>query len=516
MKFHVLIREFCVGKPIKSKWRNQSGRKYCTNQFWFVLFFSIVLFFLLLCLHHLFFFGRMEGFVYFSSSDSSKYRSIYFTRNSIDTKTSLDDSKKKISSSDGHENTSRKLEKNKDFCSGRYIYIHDLPKRFNEDVLKNCQLLTRATDKSSMCTYIENSGLGPQIESSDALDLWKNSWFSTNQFLLEFIFHNRMKKYKCLTNDSSIASAIFVPYYAGLDLRRYLWGFNTSMRDSSGLDLVKWLAGKPEWKSMWGKDHFLISGRIARDFRRQSNRKSDWGSKFRFLPGSENMSMLTIESGSWKNDFAVPYPTYFHPSTDNEVFQWQELMRRQNRPYLFSFAGAPRSRQKGSIRSEIIGQCQASKKLCNLLDCDSVGHKCDDPVNLMKLFQSSIFCLQPPGDSLTRRSTFDSILAGCIPVFFHPGSAYSQYVWHLPKNYTKYSVFISPKNLRLGKVSINQTLLGVSKDEELAMREEVIRLIPRIIYANPRSRLESIEDAFDLAIKGILKRIETFRKLIIS
>jgi hypothetical protein len=34
------------------------------------------------------------------------------------------------------------------------------------------------------------------------------------------------------------------------------------------------------------------------------------------------------------------------------------------------------------------------------------------------------------------------MLAGSIPVFFHPGSAYVQYIWHLPKNYTRYSVFI--------------------------------------------------------------------------
>ncbi|XP_022722187.1 probable xyloglucan galactosyltransferase GT14 [Durio zibethinus] len=348
-----------------------------------------------------------------------------------------------------------------------------------------------------MCSYIENSGLGPQIESSDALDLWNRSWFSTNQFLLEVIFHNRMTKYKCLTNELTLVSAIFVPYYAGLDLR-YLWGFNTFMRDSSGLDLVKWLAGKPELKRMQGEDRFLISGRIARDFRRQSNRKSDWGSNFRFLPESEKMSMLTIESGSWKYDFAVPYPTYFHPSTDTDDFQWQELMRIQNRPFLFSFVGAPRSRHKGLIRSEIIRQRQASNNLCNLVDCGSIGDKCDNPVNLMKLFQSSVFYLQPLRDSLTRRSTFDSILSSCIPLFFHSGS-----------------VFISPKKLRLGKARINQTLLQGSKDEELAMREEVIRLIPRIIYADSRSRFETVEDAFDL-VKGIPKRIETLRKVILT
>ncbi|PPS17844.1 hypothetical protein GOBAR_AA02735 [Gossypium barbadense] len=330
--------------------------------------------------------------------------------------------------------------------------------------------------------------------------------------MLEVIFHDRMKKYKCLTNDSLVASAIFVPYYAGLDLRRYLWGFNTSMRDSSGFDLINWLKQKPQWKTMWGKDHFLVSSRIARDFRRKSDRKSDWGSNFRFLPESKNLSMLTIESGPWENDIAVPYPTSFHPSSDYQVLQWQNPMRTQNRPYLFSFAGASRTRQKNSTRKEIIRHCQSSNKLCKLLDCNSVGHECDDPLKLMNLFRSSIFCLQPPGDSLTRRSTFDSILAGCIPVFFHPGSAYTQYLWYLPKNYSNYSVFISANDLKLGKVRIEEKLVTVSKDEVASMREEVIRLIPRIIYGDRRSGLESVEDdAFDLAIEGVLKRVDRLR-----
>lgn len=80
-----------------------------------------------------------------------------------------------------------------------------------------------------------------------------------------------MKNYECLTNDSSLASAIYVPFYAGLDLRRHLWGFKPSVRDSSGKNLIKWLSRKPEWEKMWGLGHFLVSGRIARDFRRQSN-----------------------------------------------------------------------------------------------------------------------------------------------------------------------------------------------------------------------------------------------------
>ncbi|KDP32605.1 hypothetical protein JCGZ_13155 [Jatropha curcas] len=367
-----------------------------------------------------------------------------------------------------------------------------------------------------MCPYLVNYGLGAEVENAQGV-LLNKSWYSTNQFLLEVIFHNRMKKYKCLTNDSSIASAIYVPFYAGLDVSRYLWGVKASIRDKSGFDLFNWLVQKPEWKKLWGRDHFFVAGRISWDFRRRTDNETDWGSKLRTMPESNNLSMLSIECSSWKNDYAIPYPTCFHPSKDSEVFEWQEKMRKQKRPYLFSFAGAPRPDLKDSVRGKIIEECQASKNICKLLECEYGVNgviTCDNPANVMKLFQNSVFCLQPAGDSYTRRSIFDSILAGCIPVFFHPGTAYAQYKWHLPKNYSKYSVFIPVRDIKDWKAGINKTLLRIPEDRVLYMREEVIRLIPRIIYADPRSKLETIEDAFDLAVKGILERIESVRRVI--
>ncbi|KAB1225951.1 Xyloglucan galactosyltransferase KATAMARI1 [Morella rubra] len=395
-----------------------------------------------------------------------------------------------------------------DSCSGRYIYVHDLPSQFNDDMLKDCRSLSIWND---MCTFTSNIGLGPTLPNSESV-FSNTGWFETNQFFLEVIFHNRMKQYECLTNDSSFASAIYVPYYAGLDVARYLWYSNTSMRDAGSLEVVKWVREKPEWEKMWGRDHFVVAGRITWDFRREGDQDSDWGNKLMFLPESRNMTMLAIESSPWSNnDVAIPYPTYFHPSTDHEVFQWQNRMRSRKRMYLFSFAGAPRPKLQNSIRGEIIEQCQASRTKCKLLEC-SRGSKCYEPVYVMKMFQSSVFCLQPPGDSYTRRSAFDSILAGCIPVFFHPGSAYVQYIWHLPKDYTKYSVFIHSNDVKQGKVSIEKILLQIPKEKVQAMREEVIRQIPRVIYADPRSRLETLEDAFDLTVKGVLERVESIRR----
>ncbi|KAK3204661.1 hypothetical protein Dsin_018707, partial [Dipteronia sinensis] len=57
-----------------------------------------------------------------------------------------------------------------------------------------------------------------------------------------------------------------------------------------------------------------------------------------------------------------------------------------------------------------------------------------------------------------------------------------------------------------GRTDISRTLLGISEDEILAMREEVIRLIPKIVYGD----LE--EDAFSIAVGGILQRVENVRR----
>ena len=43
---------------------------------------------------------------------------------------------------------------------------------------------------------------------------------------------------------------------------------------------------------------------------------------------------------------------------------------------------------------------------------------------------AAVFCLQPPGDMPTRKSVFDVILSGCIPVLFHPLTARYMYEWH--------------------------------------------------------------------------------------
>ncbi|KAL6217625.1 hypothetical protein ACLB2K_010842 [Fragaria x ananassa] len=406
----------------------------------------------------------------------------------------------------------RTVENKSDPCGGRYIYVHDLPPRFNEDMLKECRSLSLWTN---MCKFTTNAGLGPPLENVEGV-FEDTSWYATNQFAVDVIFTNRMKQYECLTNDSSLAAAVFVPFYAGFDIARYLWGFNISRRDAASLDLVDWLMKRPEWSVMGGKDHFLVAGRITWDFRRLTENEEDWGNKLLFLPAAKNMSMLVVESSPWNaNDFGIPYPTYFHPAKDADVLIWQDRMRKLERKWLFSFAGAPRPGNAKSIRGQIIDQCKSSK-VGKLLECDFGESKCHSPSSIMQMFQSSLFCLQPQGDSYTRRSAFDSMLAGCIPVFFHPGSAYAQYTWHLPRDYTTYSVFIPENDIRKENISIEERLSQIPPEKVKAMREEVINLIPRLVYADPRSKLEIFKDAFDVSVQAIINKVTKARRDIVE
>ncbi|CAI9288036.1 unnamed protein product [Lactuca saligna] len=416
----------------------------------------------------------------------------------------------KVAEQLGRQRTERRRHRStKRSCSGRYIYVHDLPAKFNDDILDDCRSFNKW---QNMCPSLDNNGLGPVLGNSQRV-LSRSGWYSTNQFLLEVIFRNRMKQYECLTNDSSTASAIYVPYFAGLDVSRYLFDHNTSSRDAISLDLAEWLRKRPEWEINSGKNHFLVIGRITWDFRRDTDDDDAWGSKLMSLPEFKNMTILTIEKSPWhNNDFGIPYPTYFHPGNDLQIIDWQNKMKRQRRRALFSFAGAPRPGVEDSIREKIIEQCVASIPKCRLLRCSYYNLKCYQPIDVMRLFQNSVFCLQPPGDSYTRRSTFDSILAGCIPVFFTPGSAYIQYIWHLPRDFHKYSVLIDEEDVHHKNVSIEHVLSQIPATKVAEMRDEVIRLIPQVVYADPKSKLEKFKDAFDLSVDGVLERMDRLNK----
>ena len=142
-----------------------------SQQVWFVVLLSSALCFFLLSFNHSLFSGGSNGVTFFANNyanainthkpkhhlngsfnrtaDSSVPMTETSKGSSAGTNCTTTNEVPKVGSSSAEssledQNASAKLDV--DSCSGRYIYVHDLPSRFNYDLLRKCQLLTRGTE----------------------------------------------------------------------------------------------------------------------------------------------------------------------------------------------------------------------------------------------------------------------------------------------------------------------------------------------------------------------------------
>ncbi|XP_047315496.1 xyloglucan galactosyltransferase XLT2-like [Impatiens glandulifera] len=394
-------------------------------------------------------------------------------------------------------------------CPSGTIYVYDLPSVFNQDLVDSCN---ESDPWHWRCKAVSNEGFGPistelkGIVPDDVLP----AWYWTNQFSAEILFHHRLLNYRCRTMEPESATAFYMPFYAGLSVGRYLWE-NRTMRDHDSETMLKWVQDRPYWKRSNGSDHFLVIGRITWDFRRMDSPDADWGSSFFNMPAMRNVTRLIVERApNEEYEIGLPYPTGFHPRSESDITIWQQFVRTRRREKLFSFVGASRADQKADFRTILMSQCRNESDSCRLIDCNKAECAYGKTKNL-ETFMESEFCLQPKGDSDTRRSVFDCMLSGSIPVFFWDRTAYRQYQWFLPSNRSSYSVYIEEDDVRNG-LSVKRVLEKYSKIEVEKMREKVIEYIPNFLYAKPRLGLNRTSDAFDIAVNGILNRIREKRE----
>ncbi|XP_057963177.1 probable xyloglucan galactosyltransferase GT17 [Malania oleifera] len=379
---------------------------------------------------------------------------------------------------------------------GASVYVYELPPKFNRGLLRHCRHLNVYTD---MCPHVTNAGLGQPLSTS--------AWFATHQFIAEMIFHARLENHPCRTRDPRRASLFYVPFYGGLHASSKFRESDLAARDALAVELAEYLRRQDWWRRRHGKDHFLVLGRTAWDFMRSPGGPDFGANNLLMLPPVRNISVLTVERHPWRgsNQHGIPYPSYFHPSTWEEMSTWQDRVRRADRIHLFSFVGAPRvGVEKAAIRDEIMRQCAESIR-CELVKCGKGASKCYEPEEVVKVMMRSEFCLQAPGDSFTRRSTFDSVLAGCIPVFFSPHTAYSQYAWFLPSDGSEYSVYIDGTG---NGRRIEEELRLIPAERVERMRRRVVDLIPRVTYAHPNATRSGFLDAVDVGLAALSNHVQ--------
>ena len=279
---------------------------------------------------------------------------------------------------------------------------------------------------------------------------------------------------------------------------------------------------------------------------------------------------LALEEGSARFDWpelrtlpyfsSVPYSSYVHAdhTTPPSQLPWRVLRAR---PLLASLAANPRHHtilgSKGlfeRLRLALLRSCKrprmqgvgvkqswsqhaelpAGKRSCiflplapavnrtlrpNASDLFEVpGYHVARTVQVVHLYSRSVFCLQPVGDTCSRKGIIDSVLLGCIPVLFHPCQLL-QWPWHWGDWVREASVFLNFEEVSAGTVDVVAELGRipgtdvVRKQVLIAESGHCLHYFRRPAQGSPVRRVEKpqaagaivvghLPDAFEIALQG--------------
>jgi len=176
---------------------------------------------------------------------------------------------------------------------------------------------------------------------------------------------------------------------------------------------------------------------------------------------------------------------------------------------LVAFVGSDRENanqdhEREPFRYKSMTDCKSRPMLCVLFDTGSrsmrvLDFEGDKILKMNELLMASVFCLNPPGDTPTRKGTFDSLLAGCIPVIFDEASL-AMYEWHLP-NWRDVSVYIPPEAATKPDFNIVDHLATISVDEVRSKQASIQSIAFSLQYSTTlTSGTPWHMDAFDIAM----------------
>jgi xyloglucan galactosyltransferase MUR3 len=345
--------------------------------------------------------------------------------------------------------------KTKKYKRDKYFYIYEWPS-YLDDVWPppNATLHVKSGYDHG---FYANRGAGQAIKPELGL-------FQTWQFSLYKNLMARLRTSDRRTRDPSKASAFIVPFDLGvhsyIDHRDGFPRLAAPHGRYAGRYLRQNCQGPT--KNLWwknnGHDHFLI-------FSITAYQMVGMMVKELFMFVCQNCTTITIETSptgtappgrTRKHWYAAPYPSSYHYWEGIKELPWEPLGSKyreelwgngnegtsaknvkgknsksdssssdDGRDILSLFIGSVRTSQAASreLRTKLHSQCQAEREP----NCvwRATPHSCNGVVNAsdsMLLFKRAKYCPAPSGDSLTRKSLFDSLVAGCVPVLFSRAS----------------------------------------------------------------------------------------------
>ncbi|KAK3098688.1 hypothetical protein FSP39_022044 [Pinctada imbricata] len=389
------------------------------------------------------------------------------------------------------------------------IFIYDLPPKFNMDLIQCLQ----PADTTGGCYSLQNCGMGQNLFNiTDKMYV-----MDTHMFSLEVVLHHKLLFSTYRTMDPLKADVFYIPAYGGL---RCLCRQPDRSVDSFVDELLSFLNKQPYFHM--GKPHFSSAGKIQREMQ--------WVG-CQYLPRliRKNITFFSIEKETQTSsahsflrvsDFVIsaPYPSYIHYVNGRESSKRRDIPDLSNRDVIILLAAG--RRRSNPDRARIMDQfsVQTTQEYSKYKDTRSSNPRFDmifyytdecrkgPRLGTVPWMMHSVFCLQPPGDSPTRKSFFDALLSGCIPVLFPYDNHKSAWPFTDFLPYNEFTVTIRLSKFLANSEKVLDTLKEIPTSEIQRLHNNVLKVSQWFQYSVPNEDLEEPNDAMLYIFKELQRQ----------
>ncbi|XP_066285829.1 uncharacterized protein [Branchiostoma lanceolatum] len=397
------------------------------------------------------------------------------------------------------------------------LYIYELPAEFNRNIVSCVQ-------KAESCFQLGSFGMGPEFARHG-----DTSYRRTHMFSLEVILHHKAMYSPARTLDPHAADAFYIPYYAGLAC------FCPGL-DAAGLNrrMLSHLTARYPFYGR-GRPHLMALGKIERE---------QWSTDCPLLrlPAARRIVFAGIEEeftpalrahfGRRGHPLIVaPYPAFGHfISSGSKNKEVNETLGNKNdvKP---AMAGEPASGQRDvfvflaassrnahrirrALRPQFRATAQRYSRVAGRGDGAPVWlltPECrgDWEGKVVEWMRHSVFCVQPPGDSPTRKSFYDAVSCGCVPVTFTLENPV-RYPFDQVLNYSDFTVIIDVKDVTERNRTILHILRKIPEQKIKKMQDNLKKVAHLLQYSYPST--VPTEDAFSMILKEMARRADVTRR----
>lgn len=194
------------------------------------------------------------------------------------------------------------------------------------------------------------------------------------------------------------------------------------------------------------------------------------------------------------NLHSIPYPSILSGLGADDLRTWNDLLSapRQRRHLVSASWGPHGTGWTMDMREKLRKQCEASE-VCSFSDLDGLREITNTELVLDEKLHST-FCLEPTGDTISRKGIVDDIIAGCIPVLLS-GLQARLWPWHVGHWETVAVTLEWPHENVIGY------LANMPAREIERLQDNMESLIPRLTYSAPGSSRPN--DALETALQAI-------------